>query len=202
MVGRFTFLGVVCLSAVTTAALAEGAHEDVPLLAPPSCDYGAMSPDAPEELREFDFLIGDYTISAYAWRDGAWTPPRPGAKARWNGRWIMGGTMIEDEWYGRDPGMVPDTPRGVNVRAWDAEDGEWDMMWIHSGGRHVQDLRAKMIDGKLTMWQVYPERPNFRAYFERTGPDSWHRISLVPGENGEWVPQFKLAATRIPCPQV
>ena len=46
---------------------------------------------------------------------------------------------------------------------WDAEDGEWDMMWVHSAGRQVQDLRAKVIDGKVTMWQVYPERPGFRA---------------------------------------
>lgn len=74
------------------------------------------------------------------------------------------------------------------------------MMWIATGGRQVQDLRAKVIDGKLTMWQVYPERPNFRAYFERTGPDSWHRIHLEPDENGNWVNKYKLAATRIPCP--
>ena len=174
--------------------------QEEPQLAPPSCDYGEANPLAPPELAQFDFLIGDFTISAHAWQNGAWSPPRPGIPARWNGRYGLGGFSIVDDWYGRDPGMQPDTPRGTNLRIWDAEAGEWDMAWIHSGTNQVQDLRAKMEDGKLTMWNVYPESIKSRAYFERTGPDSWHRISLIPDGEGGWSPQFKLAATRIPCP--
>lgn len=190
-------------TAIAVAALIVGsslAAQDEPAVAPPSCDYGSPHPDAPDELRQFDFLIGDFAITAHAWRGGAWTPPRPGPAPRWNGYYTLGGMAIADEWYDPDPGLDPNSGRGINIRMWDAEDGEWDMMWIATGGRQVQDLRAKMIDGRLTMWQVYPERPNFRAYFERTGPDSWHRISLTPDEDGNWVPQFKLSATRIPCP--
>ena len=108
---------------------------------------------------------------------------------------------IEDEWFDPDPGLVPDSPRGVNIRMWDAEAGEWDMTWIHTSGRQVQDLRAKVIEGRLTMWQVYPERPNFRADFERLGPDSWQRVQYAPDEQGEWQPTFKLVATRIACPE-
>ena len=189
-------------SLIATASLAIGiahAQEADPPLQPPSCDYGAPHADAPEELAQFDFLIGDYTIAAHQWKDEAWSPPAPIPPARWNGRYIMGGMMIEDEWYGIDPGIAHDAPRGVNVRMWDAEDQEWDMMWVHTMGRKVQDLRAKFIDGKLTMWQVYPEREDFKAYFERTGPDTWHRIHLKKDEAGEWQPLYKLAATRIPC---
>jgi hypothetical protein len=172
-----------------------------PGLAPPSCDYGRPSPDGPAELAQFDFLIGDYTISAHAWdkEAGEWSPPRSGAPARWNGRWILGGMAIEDEWYDRDPGLEPGTDRGVNVRMWDAEAGEWDMMWVATANHQVQDLRAQVIDGVLTMWQVYPDRPEFRAYFERYGPDGWARISQVPDGNGGWNKEFKLLATRIPC---
>jgi len=83
---------------------------------------------------------------------------------------------------------------------WDQKAEEWDMMWVHTGTNQVQDLRAKMIDGKLTMWQEYPERPDFKSYFERLGPDSWHRVSLAKGEDGQWTKQFRLLATRIPCP--
>ncbi|NQX95869.1 MAG: hypothetical protein HRT64_13285 [Erythrobacter sp.] len=74
------------------------------------------------------------------------------------------------------------------------------MMWLHTTGRQMQDLRAEMIDGVLTMWQVYPERPGFRASFERLGPDRWRRIQYGQDESGDWKPTFKLVATRIPCP--
>jgi len=189
--------------AMPAAALAE-AHEE-PSVAPPTCDYGAPHPQAPEALAQFDFLIGDYAITAHAWREGpngwAWTPPRPGPAPRWNGRYILGGMAIEDEWFDPDPGLDPASPRGVNIRMWDAEDGEWDMTWIHTSGRQVQDLRAKVIDGTLTMWQVYPDRPGFKATFERLDPDSWHRITYAPDDAGEWQPTFKLVATRIPCPE-
>ncbi|WP_370179960.1 hypothetical protein [Alteriqipengyuania sp.] len=189
---RTTLLALLAIASPVAAQEAD--------IAPPGCDYGSPHPDAPEELAQFDFLIGDYAITAHAWRNGAWTPPRPGPAPRWNGRYILGGMAIADEWYDPDPGLDPDGGRGVNIRMWDPEDGEWDMMWIATGGRQVQDLRAGMVDGKLTMRQVYPERANFRATFERLGPDSWQRITYAKDEAGEWQPTFKLVATRIPCP--
>ena len=65
----------------------------------------------------------------------------------------------------------------------------------------VQDLRARVIDGVLTMWQVYPERPDFRAYFNRYDDGSWERISLVPDGEGGWKKQFRLYARPIACPE-
>ena len=193
---------LAALAVLGAISASVSAAADQQKLTPPSCAYGAPSPDAPPELKQFDFLIGDYTISAHAWDEDKqeWGPGRPGAPARWNGRYILGGMAIEDEWYGRDPAAEPEANRGVNVRMWDPEAGEWDMMWVATAAHQVQDLRAKVIDGVLTMWQVYPDRPDFRAYFERYGPDSWARISQVPDGKGGWKKQFLLKATRIPCP--
>ncbi len=182
--------------AVLCVAISGSYAED---LAPPRCDYGAPHESAAEELAQFAFLIGDYTISGHAWQGEAWSPPRPGAPSRWNGWYGLGGMAIVDEWYTIDPGVNPDTPRGVNVRMFDSEDDEWDMMWIATAGRQVQDLRANMKDGLLTMWQVYPERPNFKAEFVIEDGDHWARIGYTKDEAGEWVKQFKLAATRIAC---
>ncbi len=178
---------------VTVAAAA------APSLALPTCDYGAPHPDAPAELAQFSFLVGDYTIAAHAWTGEGWTPPRPGVPARWNGHYVLGGMAIEDEWFDRDPGIEPDTPRGINVRIWDEEADEWDMMWFHTSNTQVQDLRAKIEDGRLMMWQIYPERPNFRAYFTTDGPDKWERITQAPDGEGGWKNTFKLVATRIAC---
>lgn len=169
-------------------------------IAPPkTCDYGAPHPSAPEELSQFAFLIGDYKINLHAWQGDQWSPPQPGVTARWNGYYGLGGMAIVDEWYHPDPAQQADSPRGINVRMYDPEAEEWDMMWIASGAHQVQDLRARIIDGVLTMWQVYPERPDFRAEFEITDADHWARIAYKKDENGDWVKTFKLAASRIPC---
>lgn len=168
--------------------------------AAPRCEPGKPHPDAPAELSEFAFLVGDYEITSHAWTGQGWSPPRPGARARWNGWYGMGGMMIYDEWYDPDPGLDPSSGRGVNVRLYDPEEKLWKMMWIATVGKQTQDLRAQVQDGKLVMWQVHPERPGFRAEFTVEDEDHWHRVSFVPDENGGWKPQFKLAATRIPCP--
>lgn len=201
MIRASWFVGLVAVSLglVLPVNAQSAGSAPAPELAAPSCDHGAAHPSAPAELAQFDFLIGDYTIAAHAWRGGAWTPPRPGSPARWNGYYALGGMAIADEWYDVDPGHAPETPRGMNVRRWDAEAGEWDMMWLHSIGSQVTDLRARMIDDKLTMWQIYPEGSKIRSYFERLGPDNWHRITQSKNDSGEWQPTFKLVATRIPC---
>ena len=168
-------------------------------LASPRCEYGAPHENAPEELSQFAFLIGDYKIGLHAWQGDKWSPALPGKTARWNGWYGLGGMAIYDEWFNPDPAQDSDAPRGVNVRMYDEDAGEWDMMWVATSGNQVQDLRAKVEDGKLTMWQVYPERENFKAVFEVEDQDHWARISYKKDNAGEWVEEFKLSATRIPC---
>ena len=184
------FVGVLaCLGWMAAPIAAQAAR----------CDYGTPHPNAPSELSQFSFLVGEFDITSHAWTTNGWTPPRPGPHAQWNGRYGLGGMAILDEWYDPNPTEDPNAPRGINVRMYDAEAEQWSMMWMATGPYTVQDLKAEMRDGKLTMWQVYPDRPNFLADFTVVDADHWHRISYTPGENGEWVPQFKLAATRIPC---
>lgn len=180
--------------------MATGAHADLPT-APVTCDYGVPNPEAPKAMSQFAFLIGDYRIHLHAWRNGAWTPPQPGVTARWNGRYGLNGLVIEDEWFHPDPAQQDEPGGGINVRMFDDDEKVWKMMWIATAGKVVQDLRAEMKDGVLTMWQVYPDRPDFRATFHVEDQDHWHRISYIPDDNRGWVPQFKLAASRLPCPE-
>ena len=168
-------------------------------IAPPRCDYGRIHPDAPEETKQFWLLVGDYKIHLHKWLGENWSPPQPGVTARWNGWYGLGGMAIVDEWFNPDPAQDPGSSRGINVRMYDREAEEWDMMWVATGAHQVQDLRAKVIEGVLTMWQVYPERPNFRATFHIDDDDHWSRITYAKDESGEWVTTFKLSAIRIPC---
>ena len=173
--------------------------EDVPQPMQPRCDYGARHPDAPQELKQFEFLIGDFDITSHVMTPSGWSPPRPGPHARWNGWWGLEGKMIYDEWFDTDPGLDPNSPRGVNVRFYDDQESVWKMMWISDAGRSVLDLRAEMRNDKLTMWQVYPNEIDLVADFTVEDEDHWYRVSYTKNDDGDWVPQFKLRATRIPC---
>lgn len=186
-------LGIRCSGPAPEAL----AHQ--PAQALPRCNDGQPHASAPAELAQFAFLVGDFEVTSHAWTGDVWSPPRPGPRARWNGWYGLGGMAIYDEWYDPDPGLDPDAPRGVNVRFYDADKTQWKMMWISSNAATVQDLRAEWRDGKLTMWQEHPERPNFLADFTVVDKDHWFRVSYTKNEDGGWTPQFKLAATRIPC---
>ena len=70
---------------------------------------------------------------------------------------------------------------------------------VSTAGHQVQDLRAELKDGQLTMWQVYPERPGWKAVFEQIDENRWARVSYQQDEEGAWQPQFRLEATRAPC---
>ena len=169
-----------------------------PVQADDLCDFGAPHPEAPPETTQFDFLIGEFTVSLHSWQGDRWSPPRP-AGARWNGRYGLNGMAIYDEWFDPGPEDVDGT-WGVNVRTYDPQARLWKVMWISLPARQVQDMRAQLRDGIFTLWQVHPERPDWRAEFEVQDEDHWARVSYVrDGPNGEWSRQFRLAATRIPC---
>jgi len=107
--------------------------------------------------------------------------------------------VIVDEWFNPDLAQSTDGNRGINVRMYDTDENIWKMMWIATSNKTVQDLRAEVRDGTLTMWQVHPERPDFKAIFNVRDKDHWERISFKHDAEGNWVRQYKLAATRLPC---
>lgn len=164
----------------------------------PRCEVGAPHPDNPPETDEFTFLLGTHDIALHAWQpqSGTWTPPRP-VGAEWNGYWGLGGAAIVDEWF--DP-PADDTAlkgRGINVRIYDTASNEWKMMWVARPGYQVQDLRARLEEDGLTMWQIYPERENWKAVFEILDENTWARTGYSrESSDADWQPQFRLVATR------
>lgn len=140
---------------------------------------------------DFDFLLGEHDVALHAWTPAGWSPPRP-VNAQWHGRRGLRDAVIIDEWFD------PQAGDGVNVRLYDQEEQLWHMMWISTNGKQVQDLRAEVRDGKLIMWQVYPERPDWRAEFIQLNHCAWAREDgkMV---DGSWQPGFRLVATKREC---
>tara|TARA_R110002072_G_scaffold1780_10_gene14844 strand:- start:71884 stop:72453 length:570 start_codon:yes stop_codon:yes gene_type:complete len=181
---------VLLFSCVTSAAE----------LMAPRCNDGVLHPTAPAETTQFSFLLGDFSVTLHAWQGNGWSPPRP-TRARWNGWYGLNGMAIVDEWYDPEPGINPNGGRGINVRMYDPEEAIWKMMWMSTSGKQVADLRAQLVDGVLTMWQIYPlQSTKTKSVFEVIDPNRWARMSYVQDEETEdWLPRFRLVATRIPC---
>ncbi len=157
------------------------------------CSVGPQVGEPPPE-RQFDFLLGEHEIALHAWQGDRWSPPRPEG-ARWRGWLGLGDQAIYDEWHDPHPDQGGS---GINVRLYDSDEAAWKMMWVSTRTKQVQDLRAEDRDGVLTMWQVYPSRPGWRAEFTVLSDVQWARTEYLQ-EDGVWVPRFRLVATRVAC---
>lgn len=166
-------------------------------------DYGAPAEGMAEEFSQFAFLIGDFTVQFRNWdaEAGDWGEPQP-FTARWNGRYGLSGRTIIDEWFDPGFGYRPQAGAGINVRAWDAEEGIWKTAWHYTTNNEVRDLRQQVLDdGRLHLWQVYPEAAERNVWFETYENGEWARISQTQdADTGEWVNAVMLYATPADCP--
>lgn len=91
-------------------------------------DYGKPGPKAAAELSRFAFLIGKWRCKAKLKRDeGTWE----NLTAIWQGRYILDGYVIADEFRMTTPGgelLV----LGMNFRCYDAKDKSWNMKWLNA----------------------------------------------------------------------
>lgn len=183
----------IAAGAMILAAAASATAEE-------KCDYGKPHPQAPAEMSQYAFLIGDYRIEARKWQDGAWT--KGFQAARWNGRYILDGMAIMDEWFDHPPGENPDTGRGVNIRMYNPETERWHLMWQHTKNKQVVELSSKVReDGKMYLERLTHKSPQERRiWFEVYGPDHWARLDHWKSkETGEFEPKYKLEAFRVLC---
>ena len=165
-----------------------------------TCDYGTRHPDAPEELEQFAFLVGDFEMRTYRKEEDGWS--KGYLTTEWNGRWALDGFAIYDEWFDvQFPGQPATTGRGANLRMYQPETEEWVMVWTHTSSKEGQDLRAQQRGNKMVMWQVHPEKKtDWKADFEVLGPGHWVRYAYIrPFGTDEWQVTGKLEAFKKDC---
>ncbi|MBI1236842.1 MAG: hypothetical protein GC188_09190 [Alphaproteobacteria bacterium] len=165
-------------------------------------NYGAPHPDMPEEFAQFAFLIGDFDVAFLNWdaEAGAWGEPQP-YSARWNGYYGLNGRAIIDEWFDPGFGYREQAGAGINIRLYDEAESRWETAWHYTANHEVRELHQQLReDGRLWLWQVYPEAAERRVWFENYGNGEWARITQVRDEEtGAWVNAVKLYARRASC---
>jgi len=177
---------------ITLAATAALAASEV-TLAQAACETGAPADNMPEEFAQFAFIIGDFDINVRRMTETGWG--KVVGKARWNGRYSLDGRAIMDWWYGPGGG-------GVNIRMFDQKAGHWKTAWHSTDNFEVRELHQQILpeDGRLHLWQHYPEAPERNVYFETYEDGRWARIDQRKNaETGEWKPALILEAIPAAC---
>jgi hypothetical protein len=106
-------------------------------------DHRKLNPNAPPELSRFAFLVGKWRCDA-ALKQGDGTCHH--LKATWEGRLILDGYVIADEYRMTTPAgelMV----LGINLRSYDAHNKTWNMKWLNALAGTWVDLGAEELGG-------------------------------------------------------
>lgn len=189
------------ISLLAAAMLAAGAEAQVTGEGTVRCgDYGAPHPDMPEEFAQFAFIIGDFDVGYRTWdaEAGDWAEPQ--FYARWNGYYGLNGRAIIDEWFDAGYGYREGAGAGINIRLYDPDAGRWETAWHYTANHEVRELHQQVReDGRLWLWQVYPEAPERHVWFEVYEDGEWARISQTRNEEGDWVNAVMLHAIPADC---
>jgi hypothetical protein len=166
-----------------------------------ACEFGERNPQAPQELEQYSFLIGNHEMRTWRWDAENENWGKGYLTTRWNGWWALDGFAIADEWFDvQYPSQPPAMGRGINIRMWDAENKRWSNMWMHTRTSTVTELHSEMEDGKMVMYQVYPETTTkLRSEFEVFDDGNWTRITYVEDEDGNLTPTGRLDGIKLSC---
>jgi hypothetical protein len=119
------------------------AKEDSQTMERNEYDYGKPNADAPGELSQFAFLVGKWRGEAKLKReDGTWE----NLKALWEGRYILDGYAIADEYRMMTPAgelLV----LGMNFRSYDAKKKAWNLRWLDALAGTWTDLGPAELGG-------------------------------------------------------
>ena len=88
-------------------------------------DFGRINPEAPIELLQFDFMIGEFARrDRRRNKDGSWQKWQLG---QWSARYFMNGFGIFDESLTYDSGVVTS-----NMRIYDRVAKMWKITWLQA----------------------------------------------------------------------
>lgn len=154
MLEKTTRQGILLMSALLAGPALAG---DSPLLS-------AASADAPDGVRQYGQFEGSWScLPEFRDAEGNWqqAPGRP----TWVWHYVLDGHAVQDVWLPDPEHSPPTATKGTNLRVYDAENDEWDMVWTTETMGGFQHFTAKMLDGDIVMHGDIPagQRPAHKA---------------------------------------
>lgn len=167
---------------------------------PVSLVRGKLGP-IPPQMKEFDFIIGDWDVAIrYYAPDGT---VQSEEKAKWHGEHRNGGRMVLDEFTRVDPDGT-ETSCAITLRTFCPDLEEWEMTFLFSQQPGVpQSFRGKFTDGVgcfNTVINLSEETSMIaRIYFHDIKPDSfeWKMEQSLDGGKS-WIHRQSSSITRRP----
>ncbi len=105
-------------------------------------EYGQLNPAAPEQTKEFQFMIGKYNCDDSLLVNGKWKH----SKATWESAYILNGYGIKDTYRN-------DTYAGTSIRFYNTKKDKWDVYFFGMPGEHTGLWEGEKVDGKMIMRQ-------------------------------------------------
>jgi hypothetical protein len=137
----------------------------------PNHDFGQLNPNAPTELSQFAFIIGNWIFDAKVK-----TPDGQSLtfKGTWRGRYILEGYAISDEYRMTEPDGTL-VVLGLNLRTYDAANKTWIIKWLNALTGIWMDLAPTQLGSVRSEGQsmiyAFPQPPpieNGHAYSKVT----------------------------------
>lgn len=151
----------------------------------------ARNPNAPAELQQLGFLIGDWKAAVVLHRpegDIAY-------EARWHNTWIIDGFAIMQEWRDR-------YATGAELRTYNPKTGRWEGRNFYSGWQTWTHSEGTFANGEFAIDtpSVGPDGPilSRERYFD-IQPNSFRMIAMRSSDGGKtWAtPGYEMVCTRI-----
>ena len=129
--------------------------------------FGAPNPDAPSELTQFAFLLGEWVCDVRVRNENGDVTR---LSATWVGRYILNGYVIADEFrMSNTKGTL--LMLGVNYRSYNREEKRWVMKWLDARASTWLDLGPPELGGVV----VEDDSITFQTLFR---PNEIHRITF------------------------
>ena len=163
----------------------------------------SSDPQAPPGVAAgFGRLVGSWRCDGTTLQqDGSWKTDPPGA--HWDFYYALEGHAVQDVWY---PPAASKGGVGTNLRTYDPETDQWQMVWATSDQPRFDHFTAKVQDGNIVMHGDRWARPAFGAHSARI---TFHNISAdhfdwryeatadASAEDAAWREVTRLACQRV-----
>lgn len=119
---------------------------------PDSLAHGQAHPDAPEELSEFAFMVGEFdTKEEIRNGDGSWRKSR----ATWNASYFLSGFGIRDYYWNQKERFAT-----ANIRVYDPAADRWYVTFFSMPGNSFSSWEGGMVGDKMVMRPRGSRGPN------------------------------------------